>query len=414
MTLPYILLFGKVKINFALHSLIRIFVAIITIVHSPRNRHGTMKVAIIGTRGIPARYGGFETFAQELSVRLNGKGMEITVICPKTDNPAPDYNGVKLLYADVTKDEKPMRYYIDSAALAVKQKFDIVLTCGQGGYAYIPHLWRRKSSRPIFITNTDGIEHRRTKWNKIVRLGVRFVGEMTSVILSDYLVADSKGIKSYLEKEYRFVPDKKIFTIEYGAEVLDRSDYPEEILDRYGLKPGEYYLVVSRLEPENNVAMIIEGFKKAKTGKPLIVVGNLKATKYIDGIQESAKGADIRFIGGVYEPALLKALRIHAAAYLHGHSVGGTNPSLLEALGAGNIVIGHDNPFNREVTDNAMFYFSTPAECAEAIEKVENLGPEEIGRLKRLATDRIAGYYNWDRIAEEYGRMFAECMESRK
>ena len=345
---------------------------------------------------------------------MNGKGMEITVICPKTDNPAPDYNGVKLLYADVTKDEKPMRYYIDSAALAVKQKFDIVLTCGQGGYAYIPHLWRRKSSRPIFITNTDGIEHRRTKWNKIVRLGVRFVGEMTSVIMSDYLVADSKGIKSYLEKEYRFVPDKKIFTIEYGAEVLDRSDYPEEMLDRYGLKSGEYYLVVSRLEPENNVAMIIEGFKKAKTGKPLIVVGNLKATKYIDGIQESAKGADIRFIGGVYEPALLKALRIHAAAYLHGHSVGGTNPSLLEALGAGNIVIGHDNPFNREVTDNAMFYFSTPAECAEAIEKVENLGPEEIGRLKRLATDRIAGYYNWDRIAEEYGRMFAECMESRK
>jgi glycosyltransferase involved in cell wall biosynthesis len=336
--------------------------------------------------------------------------MDVTVFCPPNDNPVPDYNGVKLKYLNVSKDTAPMKYYIQSVSKAVKDNFDIVLMCGQGGYAYIPQLLKRH--KPIFITNTDGIEHRRTKWNKIVRLGVRFVGEMTSVITSDYLVADSKGIKAYLEKEYSVFP-KKIYTIEYGAEVLNKDDYSEDLIEEYGVKPGEYYLVVSRLEPENNVSMILEGYKQSKTDKPLVVVGNLKESTYVEELKALSQNSNIKLVGGVYKPAKLKALRLNCAAYLHGHSVGGTNPSLLEALGAGNIVIGHDNPFNREVTDNVGFYFNNPQECATAIDSVDMLTETERKQYANHAVNRIINYYNWDRIADEYTNMFNQVYKNK-
>ncbi|MCS2892492.1 DUF1972 domain-containing protein [Parabacteroides faecis] len=367
-----------------------------------------MKVAIIGTRGIPAKYGGFETFAQEVSIRLVQKGVDVTVFCPLTENSISEYLGVKLKYISVSKDHSPMKYYFKSVSEAVKSRFDIVLTCGQGGYAYLPYI--RRSDRPVFITNTDGIEHRRTKWNKIIRLGVKFVGEMISVILSDYLVADSKEINNYLSKEYKIIP-KRIYTIEYGAELISMNDYPEKLLNSYNITPWNYFLVVSRLEPENNVAMIIDGYKKSKTAKPLIVVGNLKNTSYINSLRKSAEGYNVQFIGGVYEPEKLKALRIYSVAYLHGHSVGGTNPSLLEALGAGNIVIGHDNPFNREVTENREFYFSSSEECAKAIEKVDMLSLNAREELKSYAIKRIMNYYNWDRIADKYYMLFQGCVK---
>lgn len=366
-----------------------------------------MKVAIIGTRGIPAKYGGFETFAQEVSTRLVERGFDVTVVCPPDKEMPKEYRGVKLEYTKISKDQNAIKYYIESTKLAVDLGVDFVLMCGQGGYGYIPYLFKSKSKLPVFITNTDGIEHRRTKWNRFVRLvAVRLLGEWSSVLFSHKLIADSKGIEDYLNKEYWWVPKKDISVIEYGAEILDPNDFPEDILSEYNLKSGGYHLVVARLEPENNVSMIVEGYKKAKTDKELIVVGNLKSTNFIQSLLQSAKGHNIRFIGGVYNPQKLKALRIHAASYLHGHSVGGTNPSLLEALGAANIVIGHDNPFNREVTDNKMFYFSSPEECAKAIEKVENLSDTRRQELKEAAIKRIKTYYNWDRITDEYSRLF--------
>ncbi len=367
-----------------------------------------MKVVIIGTRGIPAKYGGFETFAQEISTRLVKRGFDVTVICPSNIAKQSEYKGVKLIYTESNKDDAPMKYYFESVTKSIQNKFDIILTCGQGGYAYIPHLWRLRSKRPIFITNTDGIEHRRTKWNKFVRLGVRLVGEMTSVLTSDILVADSKGIKDYLLREYRLLPKKNIFTIEYGAEVIENNDYPMSIIKDFGLTENEYHLVVSRLEPENNVECIIEGYKLSKTNKPLVVVGNLKDTPFVKKLQNISQDSNIIFLGGIYDADKLKALRVHAASYLHGHSVGGTNPSLLEALGAGNIVIGHDNPFNREVTDNKMLYFNTPEECAKAIDTVDSYQPEQRKELSDYARDRIRKYYNWDRICDEYAKMFNE------
>lgn len=362
-----------------------------------------MKVAIIGTRGIPAKYGGFETFAQELAPRLADMGMEMYVYCPPNPNPIPEYKGVNLRYLTVSKDSSPMKYYLESYKSVVKDGMDAVICCGSNGYAIIPQKF--KKHRPVIYTNTDGIEHRRTKWNPIVRLGVRIIGEVWAVMLSDRLIADSKGITDYLNKEYWYVPGKKIFTIEYGAYIPNLDKVDKDNLKKFGVEPNEYYLVVSRLEPENNVKMIIEGYNKSGLKKPLVVVGNLQDTDYVKELRRVGDNENVKFVGGVYNPDELQSLRSFCRAYYHGHSVGGTNPSLLEALGSGNIVIAHDNPFTREVTDNKMFYFSSPEECAEITKTVDSLPQEEIERYKSLAIDRIKNYYNWERIAKEYYNM---------
>lgn len=151
--------------------------------------------------------------------------------------------------------------------------------------------------------------------------------------------------------------------------------------------------------------MIIEGYIESGLDKPLVVVGNLQKTGYVDELKRIGNHPNIKFVGGIYDPSELQALRTFCKAYFHGHSVGGTNPSLLEALGSGNIVIAHDNPFTREVTDNQMFYFSNAEECSRIIHMVDNLPQVEIDRYKEKAITRIKEYYNWERIAKEYYNM---------
>lgn len=362
-----------------------------------------MKIAIVGTRGIPAKYGGFETFAQEISVRLVEKGYRVEVYCSNTDQKINEYKGVKLIYSSTSKDISPLNYYNDTIAKATRNRNDIILCCGQGGSLGIIKQ-KLQRSRNIYITNSDGIEHKRTKWNLFIRLGVRFVGEFLSVLFSDYIVADSNGIYRYLRHSYN-LSSKKMFIIEYGAFVTHKEENKLSVNELFGVVPNDYYLVVSRLEPENNVHVIIEGYMKANTKKELIIVGNLKSTPYVKSLLKYSSDT-IRFIGGIYIPEQLTALRLNAYAYLHGHSVGGTNPSLLEALGCGNIVISHDNIFNKEVTENSMFYFDSPESCAEAINQVDALSNEQIKHIKAYAQNRIKSYYNWDRITDEYCTMF--------
>lgn len=353
-----------------------------------------MRVAIIGSRGIPAKYGGYETFAQELSVRLVKMGMQVEVYCDKVENGSDTYNGVNLKYLACTKTSNPLKYYRDSVRKAEISN-DVVLICGAAGALFIySKVFHQKVA---YLTNMDGIEYLRTKWTLPKRLFVRFC-IWTSVYLSDYVIADSKSIREFLLKNY-IIKDKRIIQIEYGADINDKPDL--SLLDEYNLKPDGYYLVVSRLEPENNVESIIRGYIKSNIQQPLIVVGNLLGTKYVNGLLQY-KSDTVRFLGGVYDKSKLEALRFGCKAYLHGHSVGGTNPSLLEALGSGNIIIAHDNVFNREVTDNKMKYFSTPEECSDAIIEVENLSDNDISGYKKLAIKRIKDFYNWERIAQDY------------
>jgi glycosyltransferase involved in cell wall biosynthesis len=368
-----------------------------------------LKLAIVGSRGIPAKYGGFETYAQELSLRLAESGMDVTVYCDKQETQEEFYNKVKLKYISCTKDQHPLRYYKESIDDAVRENNNIIISCGQGGsLTILKH--RLCRSRSIFITNTDGIEHRRTKWNIIIRTGIRFIGEFVSVLCSNYLIADSVGIKSYLLKTYKFISQSKIYVIEYGAypiRLFNKNCIDEFYLKRYG-----YYLVVSRLEPENNMLMIINGFLKSKTEKLLVVVGNLRNTKYID-LLLTKKNNKVIFLNGIYDGDVLISLRGYCYAYCHGHSVGGTNPSLLEALGCGNIVLAHDNIFNREVTNNKMYYFSTEDEFAEQINIIDALCDEIIVSKKDFAIQHVEKYYNWERIVKEYIKMFTAIRDNK-
>lgn len=365
-----------------------------------------MKIAIIGTRGIPAKYGGFETFAQELSLRLVKQGMSVIVYCDNQENKQEIYNGVTLKYINCTKTQNPLKYYRMSIKNAEKEDVDILLICGLGGALFM--FEKFLGSRKIYITNTDGVEHLRDKYGFLKKKFI-YLSEKIGLHYSDYIIADSVGIKQYLLKNYPW-KEERICKIEYGASVVENVDF--DYLKEYSLERKKYFLIVSRLEPENNVSMIIDGYLNSSTQKPLVVVGNLNDTFYVKSLLMK-KTNQIYFIGGVYDQFKLSALRMGCSAYLHGHSVGGTNPSLLEALGCGNIVIAHDNIYNRDVTNNSMFYFNTIEECSSQINIIDNLNDNEVINYRNEAINRINDYYNWDRITAEYLHLFKNVLSKK-
>ncbi len=353
-----------------------------------------MKLAILGSRGIPARYGGFETFAQEISARLTTTDTEIVVICESREDRPTLYLGVKLEYSRFRKSGHPLLFYLDSIIKASKS-CDVLLVLGTGGsfFYLIPRLFGRS-----VITNVDGIESRRSKWSLFKRFFIK-ASEYVAIKLSDKIIADSEGIKKYLRETHQ-IKDDKISVIEYGASI--NKEYNLDIIKKLSLVHEEYYLVVCRLEPENNVHMIIEGYLKSRSQKKLVIVGNLTRNKYVDGLLLRYKIENIIFLGGIYDKKELEALRYSCFAYIHGHSVGGTNPSLLEALGSGNIAICHDNVFNREATNSNMYYFNNAIELSEKIRSVEYSDLNVITKKRQVAIERIMHYYNWERIALKY------------
>lgn len=360
-----------------------------------------MKVSIVGTRGIPANYGGFETFAHELSILLAQKDIDVTVYCDRPESDAvSELHGVKLKYSKTTKSENPLLYYYDTIRKSLKHS-DIILVAGTGGSLfYFLNLFRRK----IIITNTDGLESRRGKWGFIKKTFIR-ITEFFAMKWSTALVADSIGIADYIKEHYSARTGSKISVIEYGAPINNTFD--QQVLDKYKLEANNYYLVVSRLEPENNVRLIIDGYLRSETQKKLVIVGNKLQNNYVDDLLRSESDSII-FPGGIYNPEELAAVRYSCYAYIHGHSVGGTNPSLLEALGSGNICICHDNRFNREVTQNEMFYFNDVKSFIDSVQSIEGLNDQERAELKEKAFNRIKNYYNWENISEKYIKLFKE------
>ena len=188
--------------------------------------------------------------------------------------------------------------------------------------------------------------------------------------------------------------------IEYGATINDT--FNEQVLKKYSLKHKNYYLAVCRLEPENNLHIILEAYTKSNANPPLIIVGNKSGSDYALRIIKEYKSDKILFLGGIYDKEELKALRYSCRAYFHGHSVGGTNPSLLEAMAAGNTVLCHDNVFNREVTDNSQIYFKSVNDCTEKIKLIENMSENELEKFGNLSRSRIKTYYNWHNIGNKY------------
>ncbi len=358
----------------------------------------SLKIGIAGTRGIPAVYGGFETFAEELSTRLHERGYTITVYCDKGSYREDTLKGVRLKFMPLKKSSNQVLYFFLSLYQGLRENDILIVTSTGASYFYWINIFFKK----VIITNSDGIESLRTKWSFFTRKYL-YYSQYFASRWSTLVVTDSVGIEHYWRLNYpRSV---HVTTIEYGAPVVDNSPQAEALIAQYHLRPNDYYLVVARLEPENNIKMMIEGFLQSESRKKLVIIGGLTSAHYQNELKNFPSERVI-FLDAIYDSACLQALRLNTFAYLHGHSVGGTNPSLLEAMGCSNLCLCHDNIFNREVTKDEQFYFANEAELATRMNELEKLEPSVLDEFRSKARRRIENYYTWERITDDYIKVF--------
>jgi glycosyltransferase involved in cell wall biosynthesis len=365
-----------------------------------------MRLAILGARGIPARYGGFETFAEQLAVRLVERGHEVTVFCEAAESASQKYKGVNLRHVPA-RDLGPLSTVLYDAACLwqARSSFDVIYMLGYGSstLCWLPRIWGSQ----VWI-NMDGLEWARGKWNSIGRWYLRWA-EAIAMWTPDRIIADAAAIKANLQSRHRRLPSCDV--IPYGCEIV--SSACAEELKNFALEPGSYYLVLCRFEPENHIKEIIEGFLGSKTQARLVLVGDhTRKSVYAQSVA-GRKSDRVLFTGPVYDAARVQALRFFCRGYLHGHSVGGTNPSLLEAMGCGNVVIANDNPFNREVLGSAGLYFSAPREVSARIDAVDS-GRADVAGMKANAVERVKEFYTWDRITDYYCELITlTCSKTR-
>ncbi|MCW9709127.1 DUF1972 domain-containing protein [Fodinibius salsisoli] len=367
-----------------------------------------MKIAFIGSRGIPAGYGGFETFVEEVGLGLSEyDDVSIIVVCDKYQKKLyskKTYKNIDLIYSKYSKAENPNLYYWDSTK-KVLDKADIIYSCGVGA-AF--SCWIPKLKGVKFVTNPDGMGWWRSKWSWSTKIAL-YTMFWLSTKTSEYYLSDSRAIADAMESEFN--RRQKSDFIEYGAHeniFMEHHDDIDSTLKSYGLEANKYHLIVSRLEPENNVHHIIKGYSNTKRKYPLAVVGNLQDTAYVNSLKELGNG-QVKFLDGIYDSEKLQAVRYGALTYLHGHSVGGTNPSLLEAMASKNLCICHDNSFTREVTDNKALYFSDAQDISNHLKEIE-ISPEasEWDEIREAGFKRIEEYYNWPSIISRYYKYFKE------
>jgi glycosyltransferase involved in cell wall biosynthesis len=369
----------------------------------------------VGSRGIPASYGGFETFAEEIAVHLvRNHGFEVTVVCDQEqaalNNGLTEYKGVKIRYSSFAKGKNAIRFYHDSIA-SVVDDHDIVYSCGPAGGLFG---WLVHRHGKIMMTNPDGLNSQRSKWSYPVKVGFRLF-ERAASFFSDRVICDSEAIERYVRERYAC---RHTDVAEYGAYVnpyvppveSEKETFADKVLSEFGLVSGQYHLVVSRLEPENNVKPVIQGYQAAKRQLPLVIVGNLKSSGYVEQLKQIA-GEQVRFVGGIYDKDKLAVVRAYAASYFHGHSVGGTNPSLLEAMGSRNLCICHDNQFNREVVGENGLFFADAGQVDEHLLNIES-DTARFESMRDGALIRVRDYYNWDNMAEKYHRIFTQAFAS--
>lgn len=357
-----------------------------------------MKLAILGTRGIPANYGGFETFAEELSTRLAARGHDVTVY-GRSNNiryPHRTYKGVRLAILPTigTKHLDTVAHTLLSVLHAVPQRFDCILMCNAANavFGVVP----RVTGTPVAL-NVDGIERLRKKWGRIARAYYR-MSERLATIIPNALVADADVIRSYYLKQYR----TSAVMIAYGADCGRTED--TAVLDQIGVLSREYFLYVSRLEPENNAHVVIEAFEKVQTSCELLIVGDAPyAQAYIQRLKATSDKR-IRFPGAIYG-AGYRQLQSHAFAYIQATEVGGTHPALVEAMAAGNCIIAKDTPENREVLGDAGLFFRDSDDLRRQIE-VSLKDRSLVERFRVLAQRRAEERYSWDAVTDAYEELF--------
>jgi glycosyltransferase involved in cell wall biosynthesis len=354
------------------------------------------RLRILGTRGIPARHGGFETFAEALALHLAARDWQVTVYCQAAGRGAPrseSWRGVELVHIPVSLSGALATALFDwRASLHAARRPGLVLTLGYNTAAFCAI--HRLAGVPNLI-NMDGIEWRRAKWSAPMRAWL-WLNERAGCWLGDHLVADHPSIAAHLAT--RTAPHR-ITTIPYGADsVTDADEAPVRAL---GLTPGRYATLVARPEPENSVLEIVRAFGRRPRGVALAVLGAYDPAHPYHARVLAAAGPEVRFLGPLYDRATVRALRFHSLLYCHGHQVGGTNPSLVEALGAGNPVLAHDNRFNRWVAGEAACYFDGEQQCAEALDRL--LGdPAALAALGRASRARHAAAFTWKAVLAAY------------
>lgn len=355
-----------------------------------------MRIAMLGTRGVPAAYGGFETAVEEIGARLVARGHEVTVYGDRTQPEVTEHLGMRVVHVPslpLKQLETLSRTGIATMRAVAGARPDVAFVFNAANAPYVSLL--RARGIPVAV-HVDGLEWRRAKWGGAGRAYYRWA-EARSVRTADALIADAPGIARYYDAEFG-VPTE---LIRYGAPVLQRIDTAP--LAAVGLAPDRFHLAVARFEPENHVLEIVRGYRASRARLPLAVVGSAPySADYTRAVRDAAEGDDrIRLLGGVWDQGLLDALYAHARTYVHGHSVGGTNPSLLRAMGAGTATIAFDVDFNREVLADDAWTFADPEQLAAALEDAEADEALVVARGIR-AHERAARVFRWDDVAQEY------------
>jgi len=355
-----------------------------------------MHVLILGTRGIPSKHSGFETFAQDLSFFLRGRGHDVTVYCQvgKEEHFREDqWNGIRRVLIPSGGGSVGTIVFDWRAIGHSLRERGVVLTLGYntGIFNARYRLWGMPN-----LMNMDGIEWRREKWSRLARAWFWF-NEWAGARVATHLVADHPEIAKHL---LRHTSADKITVIPYGADLV--SSAPIDPIREHGLASKEYYLVIARPEPENSILEIVRAYSREHRGMPLVVLGKYAqdGSAYQKKVLAAA-GPEIKLLGAIFDRDVVRSLRFHARAYIHGHRVGGTNPSLVESLAAGNAVIAHDNRFNRWVAGDGARYFKSSDDLAGILESLNSdctqlAGMEEASRkrfLESFTQDKILGAY---------------------
>jgi glycosyltransferase involved in cell wall biosynthesis len=356
-------------------------------------------VRILGTRGVPAAHGGFETFAEHLAPYLVERGWRVTVYCQE-DGTGPvfedEWRGVRRVRMPVATSGAAGTVVFDwKSTLHAAGEKGLVLTLGYNTAVFCA-LYRLKGMKNVI--NMDGIEWRRQKWGTVAKTWF-WLNDWAGCWLGNHLVADHPEIARHLATRVRAA---KITMIPYGSDRVDAAD--AGLIAPYGLQPGGYAILIARAEPENSILEVVRAWSRKPRGRKLVVLGKYESGHAYQRAVQAAASDEVLFPGAIYDKVVVQALRFHALFYVHGHRVGGTNPSLVEALGAGNPVLAHDNPFNRWVAGEGARYFSDEDECAELLDRLLT-DQAELARMQTASRARHAEAFTWEKVLGEYERL---------